>query len=63
MAKMIYDYREVMVTLWKQSVYTESDIKQFQLNIDNFFTSYIEESGAGNEGVTDYTHLLGSLIT
>jgi hypothetical protein len=57
---MVNDYQEVMIILWKQSEYTEGDIRDFQLKIDDFFTAYVEKSGAGKEGVTNYIHMLGS---
>lgn len=50
---MVNDYQEVMIILWKQSEYTEGDIRDFQLKIDDFFTAYVEEYGAGKEGVTN----------
>jgi hypothetical protein len=58
--KMIEDYQHAMRILRKWSEYTEDDIVTFQLKIDNFFSAYIEKSGAGKEGVTNYIHILGS---
>jgi hypothetical protein len=49
-----------MRILQKRSEYTESDINEFQLKINDFFVAYIEESGAGIEGVTNYIHMLRS---
>jgi hypothetical protein len=57
---MLQDYSDAMSILRKQSEYTDSDIKEFQLIIDNFFAAYVERSGAGKEGVTNYLHMLGS---
>jgi len=54
--KLVGDYREAM----KWSEYTEQDINNFQLKIDDFFRAYVEQSGAGTEGVTNYIHMLGS---
>jgi hypothetical protein len=34
--------------------------QKFQSKIDNLFTGYMEESGAGKEGITNYIHMLGS---
>ncbi len=58
--KLIRDYRDAMKILWKRSECTESDIHEFQLKINDFFVAYVEESGAGKEGVTNYIHMLGS---
>ncbi len=58
--KMLQDYNEAMKILRKRSEYTDEDIKTFQLKIDSFFTNYVELSGAGKEGVTNYIHMLGS---
>jgi hypothetical protein len=58
--KMIQDYSDAMKILRKRSEYTEDDIKNFQLKIDDFFAAYVEQSGAGKEGVTNYIHMLGS---
>jgi hypothetical protein len=58
--KMLQDYNEAMKILRKRSEYTDEDIKTFQLKIDSFFTAYVELSGAGKEGVTNYIHMLGS---
>jgi hypothetical protein len=38
----------------------EDDITNFQLKIDDFFNAYVELSGAGKEGVTNYLYMLGS---
>jgi hypothetical protein len=57
---MLEDYRQAMQLLRKRSEYTDYDIERFQLLIDDFFTAYIEKSGAGKEGVTNYIHMLGS---
>jgi hypothetical protein len=46
--------------LRKRSEYTEQDIINFQIEIGDFFTAYVEQSGAGKEGVTNYIHMLGS---
>ncbi len=58
--KLISDYQDTMRILWKRSKYTESDINEFQLKINDFFVAYIEYSSAGKVGVTNYTHMLGS---
>jgi len=58
--KMLQDYNEAMKILRKSSEHTDEDIKTFQLKIDSFFTNYVELSGAGKEGVTNYIHMLGS---
>jgi hypothetical protein len=58
--KMIEDYQHAMRILRKRSEYTEDDIVTFQLKIDDFFSAYIEKSGAGKEGVTNYIRILGS---
>ena len=58
--KLIDDYRQAMRILRKRSEYTERDIADFQLKINDFFVAYVEESGAGKEGVTNYIHMLGS---
>jgi len=58
--KMIKDYQHAMRILQKRSEYTVDDIVTFQLKIDDFFSAYIEKSGAGKEGVTNYIHILGS---
>jgi hypothetical protein len=44
----------------KEWVHTEEDINEFQLIINDFFIAFVEESGAGKEGVTNYIHTLGS---
>ncbi len=48
------------VLIDKQSEYMEQDIICFQTKIDDFFTAYVEQSGVGKEGVTNYIHMLGS---
>jgi hypothetical protein len=58
--KLIEDYREAMKILRKRSEYTAEDIRSFQLKIYDFYVAYIEDSGAGKEGVTNYIHMLGS---
>ncbi len=58
--KMMEDYQDAMAILWKWSEYTEQEIKEFQLKIDDFFVAYVERSGSGKEGVTNYIHVLGS---
>jgi hypothetical protein len=58
--KMIKDYGDAMQILRKRIEYSEDDIKTFQQKIDDFFTAYVEASGAGKEGVTNYIHMLGS---
>ncbi len=58
--KLISDYRDAMRILQKRSEYTEEDINEFQLKVTDFFTAFVEESGAGKEGVTNYIHMLGS---
>jgi hypothetical protein len=58
--KMIQDYSDAMKILRKWSEYTENDIKNFKLKIDDFFAAYVEQSGAGKEVVTNYIHMLGS---
>jgi hypothetical protein len=58
--KLICYNRDAMGILWKRSEYTESDIHEFQLKINDFFVASVEESGAGKEGVTNYILMLGS---
>jgi len=58
--KLVGDYCEAMKILRKRSEFTEQDINNFQLKIDDFFRAYVEQSGAGTEGVTNYIHMLGS---
>jgi hypothetical protein len=57
---MVQNYRDAMVILRKPEEYTVDDIDNFQTKIDDFFTAYVEESGAGKEGITNYIHMLGS---
>ncbi len=57
---MVRNYNRAMKILQKKNEYTDDDISEFQELIDNFFFSYIEECGAGKEGVTNYIHMLGS---
>jgi hypothetical protein len=49
-----------MKILRKRSKYTAEDIRLFQTKIYDFYVAYIEDSGAGKEGVTYYIHMLGS---
>jgi hypothetical protein len=58
--RMMRDYGDAMKILRKRSEYTEDDMTNFQLRIDDFFHAYVELSGAGKEGVTNYLHMLGS---
>jgi hypothetical protein len=58
--QLITNYRNAIRILWKRSAYTEDDICEFQLKINDFFVAHVEESGAGKEGVTNYIHMLGS---
>lgn len=58
--KLIQDYRDAMKILRKRSKYTAEDIRLFQTKIYDFYVAYIEDSGAGKEGVTYYIHMLGS---
>jgi hypothetical protein len=58
--EMIRKYNRAMKILRKKGEYTDDDISEFQELIDDFFLSYIEECGAGKEGVTNYIHMLGS---
>jgi hypothetical protein len=58
--KIIQDYRDAMKILRKRNEYTAEDISLFQVKINDFFSAYIEHSGAGKEGVTNYIHMLGS---
>jgi hypothetical protein len=57
---LIDDYCDAMDILLMQREYTDDDIKQFQQKIDSFFAAYVERSGAGKEGVTNYIHMLSS---
>lgn len=43
-----------------RSEYTDQNILDFQQNMDDFFVAYVEQSGAGKEGVTNYIHMLAS---
>jgi hypothetical protein len=54
------NYREAMVILRQPGEYTDDDIINFQTKIDDFFTTYVETSGAGKEGITNYLDMLGS---
>jgi hypothetical protein len=38
----------------------KDDIREFRLKINDFFVAYVEESGAGKEGVINCIHMLGS---
>jgi hypothetical protein len=58
--RMVQNYREAMVILRQPGEYTDDDINNFQTKIDDFFTAYVETSGAGKEGITNYLHMLGS---
>ncbi len=58
--KMIQDYSEALVILRQPNEYTDEDIDQFQTKIDDFFSAYVETSGASKEGITNYLHMLGS---
>jgi hypothetical protein len=58
---MVQNYWEAMVILRQPGEYTDDDdINNFQTKIDDFFTAYVETSGAGKEGITNYLHMLGS---
>jgi len=57
---MLQDYRDAMEILRQPQDYTDDDIKDFQRKMDRFFTAYVETSGAGKQGITNYIHLLGS---
>ncbi len=57
---MMQKYNSAIRILRKKSEYTNDDIARFQELIDDFFLSYIEDSGAGKEGVTNYLHMLAS---
>ncbi len=59
---MLQNYSNAMKIIWKQSDYTEDDITNFQLKIDNFFSAHIELSGTGKEGITNNLHLQGYLM-
>ncbi len=57
---MMQKYNNAIRILRKKSEYSDDDIAHFQELIDDFFLSYIEDSGAGKEGVTNYLHMLAS---
>jgi hypothetical protein len=57
---MLQDYRDAMEILWQPNDYSDDDIKEFQMKIDSFYLAYIETSGAGKQGITNYLHMLGS---
>lgn len=57
---MIGNYRAAMQILRKKSEYTDNEIDEFQNLIDDFFQLYVEVSGGGKEGVTNYLHMLSS---
>jgi hypothetical protein len=58
--QMLQDYRDALTILRQPQEYTDDDIAVFQDKIDSFFTAYVERSGAGKEGITNYLHMLGS---
>lgn len=58
--KMLQDYRDALLILRQPQEYTDNDIETFQSKIDDFFTAYVETSGASKEGITNYIHMLGS---
>jgi hypothetical protein len=58
--KMVQDYSEALVILRQQNEFTDDDIERFQSKIDDFFSAYVETSGASKEGITNYIHMLGS---
>jgi len=58
--KMITDYRDALIILRQREEYTDQDIETFQAKMDDFFVAYVEKSGAGKEGITNYIHMLGS---
>jgi hypothetical protein len=57
---MITDYRDALIILRQREEYTDQDIETFQAKMDDFFVAYVEKSGAGKEGITNYIHMLGS---
>lgn len=57
---LIQDYSDAMDILLMRSEYTDEHISEFQRKIDDFFAAYVEKSGAGKEGVTNYIHMLAS---
>jgi hypothetical protein len=59
--KMMEDYQDAMAILRNWSVYAEHKNKGVSFKkIDDFFVAYVERSGSGKEGVTNYIHVLGS---
>jgi hypothetical protein len=58
--QMIGDYCDAPLILRQPQEYTDEDIQTFQNKIDDFYTAYVETSGAGKEGITNYIHMLGS---
>jgi hypothetical protein len=58
--KLLQDYRDALLILRRPQEYTDHDIETFQSTIDDFFTAYVETSGASKEGITNYIHMLGS---
>ncbi len=58
--QMIGDYRDALLILRQPQEYTDEDIQNFQNKIDDFYAAYVETSGAGKEGITNYIHMLGS---
>jgi hypothetical protein len=58
--KLLSDYRDALLILRQPQEYTDNDIEEFQSKIDDFFTAYVETSGASKEGITNYIHMLGS---
>jgi hypothetical protein len=57
---LIDQYCQAMDILLLRREYTDDEIEEFQSLIDDFFVAYVEESGAGKEGITNYIHMLGS---
>ncbi len=57
---LIDRYCQAMDILLLRREYTDDEIEEFQSLIDDFFVAYVEESGAGKEGITNYIHMLGS---
>jgi len=55
--KMLDDDQEAMKILRKRSEYTEEDINNFQSKIDDFFTAYVEKSGAEKKGYKLHPHV------
>jgi hypothetical protein len=58
--QMIEKYNDAMEILLIRSEYTDAMIEEFQQKIDDFFELYVNHSGAGKEGVTNYIHMLSS---